>query len=222
MSRLRLELIRFTLRLTHKFLPKLMRYFRFLGLGLFVPYGIFNPTFTLSTALILNHVRPYGRVADLGCGSGAIAIFIAKNFKVVEVVAYDLNPKALATAVVNSKLNNVRSKVRFVRARDELLRLGKVDYVITNPPYLPLEPRDELDFAWCGGADLRLLKELIKLGREILREGGVLVTTASSTSVSKVLDYLNSLNLRARITASVKLPTDTIYLIHALKTTHTC
>ena len=114
MGRLRLVLVRLALRLTHELLPKLVKYFRFVGLNLFIPYGVFNPVYTVSTALILRHVRPYGRVADLGGGSGAIAVYVAKNFRVREVIAYVINPKALATSIINARLSDVEGKIRFV------------------------------------------------------------------------------------------------------------
>jgi len=218
MGGFKVELIRLTLRLMHKLLPKFVRYFKFLGLDLYIPYGVFNPVYTVSTALILRHVRPYGRVADLGCGSGVIAVYVAKNFKVREVLAYDVNPKALATSVINARLNGVEDRIKFTSSKEELLDAGEVDYVITNPPYLPVEPRDELDISWCSGEDLRLLKEVVKLGCELLKSEGVLVLTTSSVSgVDRVLGYLRSLSLKPYVAASARIPTDTIYLIHALK-----
>lgn len=218
MGRLRVELIRLTLRFMHKLLPKLVKHFRFLGLNLFIPYGVFNPVYTVSTALILRHVRPYGRVADLGCGSGVIAVYVAKNFRVREVVAYDVNLRALATSVINARLNGVEGKIRFASSKGELLSVGEVDYVIINPPYLPLEPRDELDISWCGGEDLRLLEEVVELGCELLKSRGVMVLTASSaSSAGRVLSYLRSLGLKPYVAAWARTPADTVYLIYAVK-----
>ncbi len=218
MGRLRAELVRFSLRLSHKLLPKYVRYFRFMGLDLFIPSGVFNPTYTLSTKLIIGHVRPEGKVTELGSGSGAIATYVAKNPKVKKVIVYDINPKAIATSLINAELNNVARKVKAVYSEKELLTAEKQDYIIVNPPYLPLEPRDRLDIGWCGGEDLRLLKKVIKEGYEILKDGGVLVLTVSSISgLNQVMNYLKSLGLKPHIIASTKSLIDTIYLIFALK-----
>ena len=218
MRRLRIELIRFYLRLAHKLLPKFMKYFKFMGLKLFIPSGVFNPVYTLSTELILKNVRPYGKVADLGSGSGAIAVYIAKNFRAEEIIIYDTDPKASATSIVNARLNNVGEEVKQVSSKEELLSGGGFNYVIINPPYLPIEPRDWLDISWCGGKDLRLFKEVVKLGHELLKEGGVLVLTTSTVSgMDHVLNYLRSLGLKPYVIASAKSLVDTIYLILALK-----
>ncbi len=220
MGRLRAELVRFSLRLSHKLLPKYVRYFRFMGLVLFIPSGVFNPTYTLSTKLIIGYVRPEGKVTELGSGSGAIATYVAKNPKVKKVIVYDINPRAIVTSLINAELNNVARKVKAVYSERELLTAEKQDYIIVNPPYLPLEPRDRLDIGWCGGEDLRLLKKVIKEGYEILKDGGVLVLTVSSISgLDQVMNYLKSLGLKPHIIASTKSLIDTIYLIFALKGT---
>jgi len=218
MGGLRAQLIRFSLRLPHKLLPKYRRYFRFVGLDLFIPSEVFNPTFALSTKLIIDHVRPEGKVTELGCGSGVIATYVAKNPKVNEVIVYDINPKAIATSLINAKLNNVAEKVKAVYSEKELPSIGKQDYVIINPPYLPLEPRDKLDLGWCGGEDLRLLKKMIRESYMMLKEGGILVLTLSSVSgLNQVMNYLKSLGLKPYIVASTKTLIDIIYLIFAIK-----
>ena len=219
MGRLAAEVIRVALRSAHKVVPKLTKYFKFMDLHLFIPYGVFNPVYTLSTALILKHIKPYGRVLDLGCGSGVIAIYVARNFRVREVIAYDVSRKALATSRINARLNNVEDRIVFVSSRDELLRFTELDYVVTNPPYLKLEPKDELDLNWCGGADLGLMKkEIFRLGCGLLKYGGRLVTaTSSATGVGYVLSYLRCLGMKPRIVALARTPLDTIYLVHAVK-----
>jgi len=85
MKRLRPEAIRSILRLTHKSLPRLAKYFKFLGLNLFIPYRTFNPVYTVSAAPMMRNIRPYGGIANLGCSSGVVAVYVAKNFKVEEL-----------------------------------------------------------------------------------------------------------------------------------------
>ena len=218
MGRLRAQFTRFFLRLSHKLLPKCRRYFRFVGLNLFIPSGVFNPTYTLSTKLIIDHASPEGKVTELGSGSGAIATYMAKNPRVKEVIVYDIIPKAIATSLINAKLNNVAEKVKAVYSEEELLSIEKQDYVIINPPYLPLEPEDRLDLGWCGGEDLKLLKKMIREGYILLKEGGILVLAVSSISgLNQVMNYLKSLGLKPHIVASTKSLIDTIYLVFALK-----
>lgn len=214
---IRVELIRSILRLVHKIAPKIVRFYRFYGIKLYVPYGVFNPVLTASTSLILRNLKVCGKVVDVGCGTGIIAVYSSLNECVEEAYAYDVSLKAIATTKVNAKLNGVSNKVRIVLNEEELRRLN-FDYAIVNPPYLPIEPSDELDTLWCGGKNLRVYSSILKLAYEILKKGGTLILTASSASdINLVMEIIKGLNLKVRSLKYAITPLDKIYLISALK-----
>ncbi len=77
------------------------------------------------------------RILDIGTGSGAIAIALAKLVKEAEVVAIDISSEALAIAKKNAE--RLGAEVEFVEADalGDLSRLGEFDIIVSNPPYIP-------------------------------------------------------------------------------------
>ncbi len=77
------------------------------------------------------------RILDIGTGSGAIAISLAKLVKESKVVAVDISPEALAIARKNGE--RLGAKVEFVEADalKDLSTLGEFDIIVSNPPYIP-------------------------------------------------------------------------------------
>ena len=77
------------------------------------------------------------RILDIGTGSGAIAISLAKLVKESKVVVVDISKEALAIARKNAE--RLGAKVEFVEADalGDLSRLGKFDIIVSNPPYIP-------------------------------------------------------------------------------------
>lgn len=78
------------------------------------------------------------RVLDIGCGSGNIAISIAKNLAKVEIVATDVSGRAIKVAKENAKLHGVSKKITFIQSDLlDLVQERDFDVVVTNLPYIP-------------------------------------------------------------------------------------
>lgn len=92
-------------------------------------------------------VHAFGRVLDIGTGSGVQAITASENQKVMEVVAVDINPEAIAELKKKIK-NNKKIKTKLSNLFSGLT--GKFDTLIFNPPYLPTD-KDYPDLALDGG-----------------------------------------------------------------------
>lgn len=76
-------------------------------------------------------------VLDIGTGSGAIAVTLAKNLPGATVTALDVSDEALAVASENAEYNNVF--VRFLKfdILGEAPLPGRYDLIVSNPPYVP-------------------------------------------------------------------------------------
>ena len=121
-------------------------------------------------------------VADLGTGSGAIALAIARERPNARVLATDLSPAALEVAEGNARRNRV-ANLRFAHGSWlEPLAGERFDLIVSNPPYIaagdPHLPalRHEPLSALSDGADgLSCLREIVSGAREHLRAGAWLL-----------------------------------------------
>ncbi|BAW81038.1 modification methylase HemK [Candidatus Nitrosoglobus terrae] len=124
------------------------------------------------------------KIADLGTGSGAIALAIASERPQAQVIATDISPAAIQVAEENRKnldLNNV-----VFRLGDWLTPLGdeRFDLIVSNPPYIaeedPYLTQGSLCFepyqALVAGTDgLEALAYIARVAREHLVNGGWLI-----------------------------------------------
>ena len=78
------------------------------------------------------------RILDIGTGSGVIAITLACEYAVGEVLAIDLSRDALNVARKNANTFNVNSKIEFRESNflDAVKKSEKFDLIISNPPYV--------------------------------------------------------------------------------------
>lgn len=165
-----------------------------------------------STETLIEHVIQHARrtpgfnsptIADVGTGSGAIAIALAKHIPHSRVIATDISEKALAVARENAGAHQVADRIEF-RQGDLLEPIAheRLRYLVSNPPYISdaewrgVEPnvKDyEPQSALRGGADgLRYLRELIEKGRPLLDNPGQLVLESSSSQKQAILKLAES------------------------------
>jgi len=79
------------------------------------------------------------RILDLGTGSGAIAVSLAKELPLARIFAVDISAAALNVARVNSERHGEAGRMRFLRSDlfEVLDRVGeKFDLIVSNPPYI--------------------------------------------------------------------------------------
>jgi len=134
------------------------------------------------------------RLADIGTGSGCIAISLALHVPGLFVVGTDLSPAALDVARTNAKKHNVSDRVQFLHAdllnfQPAPFNLQPFDSIVANLPYIPSARLKELEVArkeplaaLDGGADgLELVRRLLEGAPGALAPGGLLLLEIDSS-----------------------------------------
>jgi len=78
------------------------------------------------------------KVIEIGTGSGIISVMLAILIKDIEIIAVDINDKALELAKTNAKKFNVEDKITFIKS-DLFTNIDdnlKFDLCVSNPPYI--------------------------------------------------------------------------------------
>mgnify|MGYP000960865730 FL=1 len=157
----------------------------FMGLTFHVEPGVLIPRADTEILVekALEWMKPGARVLDIGTGSGAIAVSLAKLGRQAQVTAADVSDRALEIARQNAKRNG--AAVEFVKSDCfSALKGQKYDMIVSNPPYisedemrgLMPEVTREPELALFGGADgLDFYRRISREAPEYLNEGGCLL-----------------------------------------------
>ncbi len=164
----------------------------FFGLEFQVRHGVFIPrpeTETLVEQAVLLAKASFPKddllIADIGTGSGAVAVSLAKALPTTSVYATDISETALATARANATAHGVQGRITFLQGDLMEPLPGPVDVMVANLPYVRreripclepeisrFEPLEALD----GGPDgLDLVRRLLWKGPHHIRADGAIL-----------------------------------------------
>ena len=142
---------------------------------------------------------------DVGTGSGAIALALAKEFSEAEIHASDISAAALDVARANAGRLQFEKRIHFHQADLlEGLNLSGLDFVVSNPPYVGEAEEDQVQMevrkyepreaVFGGPTGVEVIARLLPQAHASLRPGGWLVMEISGTILSAVKDLLAASN----------------------------
>jgi release factor glutamine methyltransferase len=143
------------------------------------------------------------RIADVGAGSGCIALALAKEMPLAEVHAIDISPAALEIARANSARHQLDSRIQF-RAADLLAGFENefFDFIVSNPPYVGESEENQVQLevrnfeprgaVFAGHTGVEVIERLIPQAHAALKPGGWLVMEISGNIVEDVKKLLTN------------------------------
>jgi release factor glutamine methyltransferase len=196
-------------RLQHKPVQYITGQQEFYGLTLDVTPAVLIPrpeTEHLVEAVLANLPQDMPlQIADIGTGSGAIAIALAVHLPRAKITALDLSPEALLVASANAGEHKVADRIQFLES--DLLSAVRqsgesFDAVVSNPPYVAESDRTTLHpqvrdhepaialFAGLDGLDI--YRRLIPEARAALKPRGLLALEIGFGQSEALADLLQS------------------------------
>ena len=152
-------------------------------------------------------------ILDIGTGSGAITVSLAKYLENAKITSVDISEIALEIGRKNAILNEVDDRITFVKSDlfTNINKEMKFDIIVSNPPYIKREVIDTLDKqvkdfepynALEGGIDgLDFYRAITKEAKNFIKEGGALayeVGHDQSEDVSKLMKMYGYTNIYTR------------------------
>jgi release factor glutamine methyltransferase len=163
--------------------------------------------FIVEEALAVMRGLQAPRIADIGTGSGCIAVSLAHELGAARLVASDVSGDALAVARANAERHHVADRIGFVETSYLDGVEGTFEVITANPPYvkdgdkpaLARAVRHEPDVALFGGGDgLRAVGAVLETATRKLTPGGWLIMEfgyAQDDAVREIVEAIAELRL---------------------------
>ena len=161
------------------------------GMTIESPPGVYHPHADSSSLLFVRNILALSidvpaRVLDVGCGSGAVALFLAKRFA-ADALATDISPAALAATRYNADRNHIALRIKQSDLFDAVEERG-FDLIVFNTPLIdsaPLSVWDRDTMCDPGGA---LLDRFARQVGDYLAPSGLALFSICSNSAYERLD----------------------------------
>jgi len=199
--------------------PYVLGHWEFFGLDFDITSDVLIPRpeteLLVEKAIIwLQESKVRRTIADVGTGSGAIAISLAVNIPDADVLATDISSKALQVAKQNSIKHGVNERIEFIECdllptdpSAFILQHSSLDLLCSNLPYIPTETLSQLSVfgreptvALDGGADgLNLFRRLLTIAPDWLAPNALILLEIEATLGVQVLNLAYDMFSQAEI-----------------------
>ena len=162
------------------------------GLTIESPPGVYSPHETSSTRFVMDHFfalgldRPVGRVLEMGCGAGAIALHAARFGS--DVSACDIDTAAVEATTSNAARNGLAVHVRQSDLFSAFEENEKFDVILFNQPFFHLDREigeHERTLSDFGG---QLYERFMQDAKNHLAPGGRVIIAYSNCSNTTILN----------------------------------
>jgi len=161
------------------------------GMTIEAPPGVYHPHADSTSLMFVRNILALAidaprRALDLGCGSGVVALFLAKRFG-ADSLATDISAVALAATRANASRNDIGLRAQFSDMFDAIEERG-FDLIVFNTPMVDTAPTTQWDGgALCDPGGALLARFADKVG-EFLAPGGLALFSLCSNSAYERLD----------------------------------
>ena len=145
--------------------------------------------------------------ADIGAGTGCIAVALAKNHPGLKVIASDISLAAMRLAAANIRRYNLERRIALIQADLIPPTAARFGLICANLPYIPVETLERLkihrwepELALRGGLDgLELIRRLVAQAPRYLAASSLLLLEIESRQGEAVRSLVSEAFPRARI-----------------------
>lgn len=181
----------------------------FMGLEFYLEEGVLipRPDTEILIEKVLDSIDKDGKynIIDIGTGSGAITVSLAKYIQNSYIYSIDISQKALNIARKNAMKNDVMSKISFLNGSlfkplEDIGISEKIDILVSNPPYIPTRDIDNLQIevskfepklALDGGEDgLDFYREIINKAPRVLKNNGLIALEVGHDQARRVIKLM--------------------------------
>ena len=152
---------------------------------------VFSPNYTVSTKVFLDFISMLDmtnkNVLEVGCGSGIISIYCASQK--ANIIASDINRKALAGIEKASKRQNLKVKTIYSDLFQSIPNLN-YDFIFINPPYYPKKANNDFEKAWYCGEEFEYFNSLFRqLPKYILQKTSVYMILSEDCEIETISNF---------------------------------